>query len=214
MRASAVRAIVPARRCRATAPREVFHGHVRDKTFADPLALVQYLDYKTYLPGDILTKVDRASMAHSLEVRTPFLDYEFVEWASQPAERRQAQGQRGQARAEATRSSRCCRAKCCTGTRWGSPCRSTRGSAARCANTSPIWCAARGSPSRASSIRRCSARIVDDHQSGRRDYSAVALGAADVRRLPAQADIRNSRAGAATRATRGRRRVTGCACES
>jgi asparagine synthase (glutamine-hydrolysing) len=55
---------------------------VRDKSFADPLALVQYLDYKTYLPGDILTKVDRASMAHSLEVRTPFLDYEFVEWAS------------------------------------------------------------------------------------------------------------------------------------
>jgi asparagine synthase (glutamine-hydrolysing) len=43
---------------------------------------VQYLDYKTYLPGDILTKVDRASMAHSLEVRTPFLDYEFVEWAA------------------------------------------------------------------------------------------------------------------------------------
>ncbi|HKU15946.1 MAG TPA: XrtA/PEP-CTERM system amidotransferase [Steroidobacteraceae bacterium] len=61
---------------------QVFHEHVRGKTFSDPLAMVQYLDYKTYLPGDILTKVDRASMAHSLEVRTPFLDYEFVEWAS------------------------------------------------------------------------------------------------------------------------------------
>jgi asparagine synthase (glutamine-hydrolysing) len=61
---------------------EVFAGHARGKTFEDPLALVQYLDYKTYLPGDILTKVDRASMAHSLEVRTPFLDYEFVEWAA------------------------------------------------------------------------------------------------------------------------------------
>lgn len=67
--------------------REVFHEHVRDKSFSDPLALVQYLDYKTYLPGDILTKVDRASMAHSLEVRTPFLDYEFVEWvASLPSD--------------------------------------------------------------------------------------------------------------------------------
>jgi len=61
---------------------EVFERHVAGKSFNDAMAVAQYLDFKTYLPGDILTKVDRASMAHSLEVRTPFLDYEFVEWAA------------------------------------------------------------------------------------------------------------------------------------
>lgn len=48
----------------------------------DPVSIAQYLDYKTWLPGDILTKVDRASMAHSLEVRVPLLDHEFVGWAA------------------------------------------------------------------------------------------------------------------------------------
>lgn len=48
----------------------------------DPLSLVQYLDYKTYLPGDINVKVDRASMAHSLEVREPLMDHLLIEWAA------------------------------------------------------------------------------------------------------------------------------------
>lgn len=59
---------------------EVFRRHAAQAGTDDPLALIQYLDLKTYLVGDINTKVDRASMAHSLEVREPLMDHELVEW--------------------------------------------------------------------------------------------------------------------------------------
>ena len=61
---------------------EVFRDHASRFKGSDVLSLIQYLDMKTYLVGDILTKVDRASMAHALEVRVPLLDHKFLEWSA------------------------------------------------------------------------------------------------------------------------------------
>jgi asparagine synthase (glutamine-hydrolysing) len=62
-------------------PVELFRNYFDRAPAPDPLSRMQYLDLKTYLPGDVLCKVDRMSMATSLEVRSPLLDHVFVEWA-------------------------------------------------------------------------------------------------------------------------------------
>ncbi len=60
---------------------ELLARTINDAPAEDALSRIQYADIKTYLPGDILTKVDRAAMANSLEVRVPILDHHFMEWA-------------------------------------------------------------------------------------------------------------------------------------
>lgn len=74
---------------------ETIEHHAKQAPTDDMLSLAQYLDFKVYLSGDILTKVDRASMAHSLEVRVPILDHKFVEWASGIPSNLKRQGKNG-----------------------------------------------------------------------------------------------------------------------
>jgi asparagine synthase (glutamine-hydrolysing) len=62
-------------------PFEEFLGDFLNKsTYKDPFYQLMYLNHKLSLPDDMLVKVDRMSMAHSLETRTPFLDFRLVEY--------------------------------------------------------------------------------------------------------------------------------------
>ena len=60
---------------------DVMEGYFKRSEGLDPLSRLQYVDLVSYLPEDILMKVDRMSMANSLEVRAPLLDYRLVEFA-------------------------------------------------------------------------------------------------------------------------------------
>ena len=64
-----------------SSPYDRVRSQLSERAASDPLSEMQYVDALTYLPCDILTKVDRMSMANSLEVRAPLLDHCFAEWA-------------------------------------------------------------------------------------------------------------------------------------
>jgi asparagine synthase (glutamine-hydrolysing) len=70
----------------------VLHNYLRDKAFSSELGKLLYLDTKLYLQDGVLAKVDRASMAHGLEVRVPFLDHRFVEMVTGIPERLKLRG--------------------------------------------------------------------------------------------------------------------------
>jgi asparagine synthase (glutamine-hydrolysing) len=75
-------------------PQNVMYGYFDRAPAKDPVSQMLYVDTKTYMVADILTKVDRMSMATSLEVRVPLLDHVFVEWAtSLPVEWKIREGQ-------------------------------------------------------------------------------------------------------------------------
>lgn len=63
-------------------PLEVFERYRREVAQCDYIDQALYVDTKTWLPDDILVKVDRATMAHGLEARCPYLDHRLVEFAA------------------------------------------------------------------------------------------------------------------------------------
>ena len=110
---------------------DLLREHAARAPVEDSLSLVQYLDIKTYLPGDILTKVDRASMAHALEVRVPILDHPLVEWISGLPPDLKLRGGEGKYLFKKAMEPYC-RTICCIGARRALQCRWRSGSAGRC----------------------------------------------------------------------------------
>jgi len=76
-------------------PFEVFLEHYNRPRNADPITRAQYVDIKTYLTDDILTKVDRASMAVSLETRCPLLDHHLIRLAARIPSNLKLRGREG-----------------------------------------------------------------------------------------------------------------------
>ena len=98
----------------------------------DWMSAVQYCDLQTYLPLDVLTKVDRMTMAHSIEARPPLLDHRLVEFAARIPSRLPLREARPST-CSSRRCAACCPTRSSIGRSRGSRCRWRGGSAASCA---------------------------------------------------------------------------------
>ena len=138
-------------------------------------------DFETYLPEDVLTKVDRMSMAHSIESRVPLLDNRVIDFAaSLPAAFKIRNGRRKHVLKEALQPTAA--AGILIGRSRGSACRSTSGSAAVFASSSPTRCVAAHSQ-RGYFEPAFVRRLVKEHLAGRARSHAPAVATGGLRAL-------------------------------
>jgi asparagine synthase (glutamine-hydrolysing) len=98
---------------RSDDPANVLRRYFAKAPARDPVSQLLYVDTKTYMVADILTKVDRMSMLNSLEVRVPILDHEFVEYAAGLTVDWKLRGNQQSTSCENWRSASGFRVKCC-----------------------------------------------------------------------------------------------------
>ncbi len=82
------------RMCAGYNPYDIFKGYFEKVPKSSFLDKTLYVDQKTWLQDNILVKVDRSSMANSMEVRSPFLDYKVVEYTARMQEKLKLEGRK------------------------------------------------------------------------------------------------------------------------
>ena len=216
----AARGSSPPRRARESGPpreEDLFAACSTRKRFPDFLSRVLYADTKSYLTNDILVKVDRASMANSLEVRAPLVDHHVLEFAAAHPVAISSCATVCRNTSSRRRWRRSCRARSSIARSTASAYRSPRGSAPNCAAccTTSCW-RATTAPTRFFD-RAFVERMLREHAAGKprleRPTVAVArvpevvaaLEAVNRRRVRGAARVRCARAASTPRAGERRR---------
>ena len=133
------------------------------------IAGLQRLDLETYLPGDLLPKSDIASMAHSLELRSPLLDHRVVELGLALPDHLKRRGREGKIALRRAFADDLPPSVVAAAARAASACRSPRGSAASCGRSRASCCSASPRARAAGSAPAAVERLLDEHAAGRAD---------------------------------------------